>query len=171
MSNLPAALQDAALGLTPEQAIFVRVVLEKGDVMVAAVQAKLPNPDNLAFEELIRRTLDDPMVQQAIIAANQQKEVAKLSDQLPIRTTKESLESRFYGIMDRAQAASAFGSEIAAGKVIASMNSLLKSEVNINLRRTVDEMSDKELERIAKGERRVIEGEFTVEGEESGDGE
>jgi hypothetical protein len=165
MSDLPATLQTAALGLTPEQAIFVRVVLEKGDVMVAAVQAKLPNPDNLAFEELIRRTLDEPVIQQAVLLAHQQKQqVATLAEQLPIRTTKESLESRYYDIMDRAKSINAFGAEIAAGKVIASMNALLKTEINVNLHRTVDEMSDKELQRIARGgEKPIIEGEFTEE--------
>jgi hypothetical protein len=167
--KLPAALQTAALGLTPEEGIFVRIVLEKGDAMVAAVQAKLPNPENLAFEEMIRRTLDSPQVQAALVAG-QQAQAAKLSDQVPIRTTKESLESRYYDIMDRARATpGAFGAEIAAGKVIASMNSLLKSEVNVNIHRTVEEMSDRELQRIAKGGKPVIDADFTTE-ETSGEG-
>lgn len=162
--QLPASLRDAALGLTPQQAIFVRIVLEKGDAMVAAVQAKLPNPENLAFEELIRSTLDDPRVQQALVQGQQaQQQVQTIADQVPIRITKEALESRLTGIMDRAAAASAFGAEIAAVKVAASLNGLLKQEINVNLRRTVDEMSDRELERIARGGKNVIDAEFTEE--------
>ena len=162
--QLPASLRSAALGLTPEEAIFVRIFLEKGDAMVAAVQSKLQNPENLAFEELIRRTLDSPQVYAAIVAGQQQAQQLTLAEQVPIRTTKESLESRFYDIMDRAKAkGDAFGSEIAAGKVIASMNALLKQDININIHRTADEMSDKELERIAKGGKPVIDADFTTE--------
>lgn len=165
---LPPGYELAKLKLSEQLMLFVELFRTSGDAMAAAVRAKMSDP-RWPIDVLAQKTLERPEVQEAIRLLDlydQQKQEAEIrakrepTVRQPVTVTKDTLVADLREIYESAKDDKAYGAAIAAAKTSASILGLLKQEVNVNFRMTVEEMPDEELLKIARQGGKMIDADF-----------
>lgn len=165
---LPPGYELAKLQLSEQDSLFVELYRQTGDAMASAVRAKMSDP-RWPIDVLASRTLDRAEIREAIRLLDlyeQQKQEAEIrakrepTVRQPVTVTKDTLIANLEDVRGQAMEAKAFGAAIASVKVAASLLGLLKSEVNVNFRMTVEEMPDEELLKIARQGGKMIDADF-----------
>lgn len=131
---------------TPEQvALFVECYVRTDDALKAAQQARLLNP-MYTVETIVARLLERTDVQTAVAVLKKSKK-----DRVSVEVTRESLEAAAQNLHDTSMAAGDNKTALACLRFQAELRKLLGQDLTIHHKHSVTEMSDAELEKIARG--------------------
>lgn len=130
---------------------YIICFMDTGDPLAAALRAGLQNP-----EESIMITVDrlqrHPAIKAGLAALQSLKR-----DTAPIRVTRDSLIEECQQIGEKALGDRQYTSSLAAVKLKAQLTGHLEEKVRVIHENNPKKLSDAELERIASGERPVID--------------
>lgn len=123
---------------------FCREVVRTGDPLVACVRAGIRDM-NYPLEVTARRLLERADIKLVILALQKNE---KRND--AIETSRASLVAEVQEIGEKALAADEFGAATNAKKLQAQLLGLLETTVNVNVKHAAEELTDAQLEAIAR---------------------
>lgn len=174
--NVPVEVVLASLGLSTQDQLFVTLYRQTGDAMASCVRAKMSDPawptDVLAMKTLerseIQRAIEllDKHERETVEARQQTKQQVALRSPAP-EITKDVIMADLQNVFELAMGNGPatdvdekgnpvapkpnLGAAIASKKIQASVLGILRSTVDVNFHmKRAEDMSDDELERIAK---------------------
>lgn len=184
--DLPTEVVLASLGLSTQDQLFVTLYRQTGDAMASCVRAKMSDPA-WPTDVLAMKTLERPGIQRAIeLLDRNEREAAEArqqtKQQIALRSpapeiTKDVIMADLQNVFELAMGNGPatdvdekgnpvapkpnLGAAIASKKIQASVLGILRSTVDVNFHmKRAEDMSDAELERIAK-QGKTIDAQYT----------